>query len=619
MLKWIHKLSLGRKITVICLLFLAPTLVALYLIVSGYSENLNSARLERVGNIYERPLVQLLNELPSYRDLAAQYFSGHKEVRTELDQTAARIDRSFAKLQAVNDQFGAVLQFTPEGLAQRKREHYTVETVRSEWEALKRNFESAGQGSADKQNVHLMADVRTMISHAGDTSGLILDPDLDSYYLMDATLAGLPQTLDRLASIRIAGNKLLQANSGNDRERLALQIQAALLKESDLDRNTADIQTSLNEDQNFYGVSATLQQNLPPAAKEYSAANQDVLRLLDQIGQSQPVAPADFAATVTRAQNASFQLWNVAVGELDQLLEIRIRHYVTLRLRAAILTILALLISCFLAYIVARKMTLTLKGIMEQLTQQAESITGAASQISDASQSLAGDASRQAAALQETAAASEEVNAMARRNRQNSSAAAGRIAEAQRKFADTNQSLDQMVAAMGEIRTSSDEISRIIKTIDEIAFQTNILALNAAVEAARAGEAGMGFAVVADEVRGLAHRSAAAASETASLIEQSINKSSRGLKLVDEVALAIRTITDDEATMQKLVEEVSSGSDEQARGMDQISKAIAEMDQVTQNGAARAQQGSISARELAAQSQALRTTIQQVAAVVRGQ
>ena len=139
---------------------------------------------------------------------------------------------------------------------------------------------------------------------------------------------------------------------------------------------------------------------------------------------------------------------------------------------------------------------------------------------------------------------------------------------------------------------SSDKISKIIKTIDEIAFQTNILALNAAVEAARAGEAGMGFAVVADEVRNLAQRCAQAAKDTAGLIEESIAKSNDGKPKLDQVAKAIAAITEDSGKVKTLVDEVSLGSQEQARGLEQISKAIAQMEQVTQKTAASAEERS---------------------------
>ena len=207
---------------------------------------------------------------------------------------------------------------------------------------------------------------------------------------------------------------------------------------------------------------------------------------------------------------------------------------------------------------------------------------------------------------------------MARRNSENSRGAADLVTESQRKIAQTDESLGQMVVAMEEIKNSSGKISKIIKVIDEIAFQTNILALNAAVEAARAGEAGMGFAVVADEVRNLAQRSAQAARDTAALIEESIAKSNDGKIKVDQVAAAIRTMTEEFGKVKTLVDEVNQGSQEQTRGIEQVAKAVAQMQQVTQSTAAGAEEGAAAAEELKAQSGALKAVVARLTAMVGG-
>ena len=231
-----------------------------------------------------------------------------------------------------------------------------------------------------------------------------------------------------------------------------------------------------------------------------------------------------------------------------------------------------------LALIVVRGVDRVLVQSVSELQEGAEQVASAASQVSSSSQSLAQGSSEQAASLEETSASSEEINSMARKNTENSREAAGLVSKSQQKFVQANQALHQTVAAMAEINTQSGKISKIIKVIDEIAFQTNILALNAAVEAARAGEAGMGFAVVADEVRNLAQRCAQAAKDTASLIEESIAKSNDGKTKVDQVAAAIREITEESANIKILVDEVNLGSQEQARGIEQIGKAITQME-----------------------------------------
>jgi methyl-accepting chemotaxis protein len=267
---------------------------------------------------------------------------------------------------------------------------------------------------------------------------------------------------------------------------------------------------------------------------------------------------------------------------------------------------------------IVRQINRGLRHIASDLADGAEQTASAASQVSGASQSLAQGSSEQAASLEETSASTEQIHSMARQNKENSHAAAGLVTQSQHKFEQTSQALEEMVRAMGEINTQSDKISKIIKIIDEIAFQTNILALNAAVEAARAGEAGMGFAVVADEVRNLAQRCAQAAKDTAALIEESIVKSNDGKVKVDQVAGAIRAIAEESAKVKTLVDELSVGSLEQATGIEQIGKAITQMEGVTQTTAANAEESAAAAEELNAQSAALMQIVGALTSMVGG-
>ena len=277
---------------------------------------------------------------------------------------------------------------------------------------------------------------------------------------------------------------------------------------------------------------------------------------------------------------------------------------------------LGLVIGFLMSFCVVRGMNRLLKQAVSELSEGVSQISSAASQVSMSSQTLAQGASQQAASIEETSATTEEITSMIRGNAAHSKTAAEVVAAVDQRVVEGNRTLDKMVHSMREISGSSDKIAKIIKVIDEIAFQTNILALNAAVEAARAGQAGMGFAVVAEEVRNLAQRSAQAAKDTAALIEDSISKSSEGRKNLADVTQVMAGITESATRLKLLVDEVNEGSQEQARGVEQISKAMVQVDQVTQSNAAGAEETASASEEMSAQAQSLQYVVNRLREMV---
>ena len=267
---------------------------------------------------------------------------------------------------------------------------------------------------------------------------------------------------------------------------------------------------------------------------------------------------------------------------------------------------------------VVKGILVTLRTATHDLAQGAQHVATASSQVASASQSLSQGATEQAASLEQTSASMEEIASMTRMNAENTHQAAGMMADAEKQVHGANAALNAMVASMSAIKESSDKVARIIKTIDEIAFQTNILALNAAVEAARAGEAGMGFAVVADEVRGLAQRSAQAAHDTAALINESIVNVDKGHERVGQVSGAIGAIASSAGRMRTLVDEVSVASRQQAQGIDQVAQAVTQMEKITQTTAATAEESAAASEELSAQAETAMGVVEGLSSLVGG-
>ena len=272
-----------------------------------------------------------------------------------------------------------------------------------------------------------------------------------------------------------------------------------------------------------------------------------------------------------------------------------------------------------LGILISRGITKILKQIADTLSAGAEQTAAAAGQVSSASQSLAEGASEQAASLEETSSSLEEMSSMTQRNAANADQCNTLMSAAKETVGGMARATEEMSRTISKIKASSDDTAKIIKTIDEIAFQTNILALNAAVEAARAGEAGAGFAVVADEVRSLAQRCAQAAKETAAKIEESVNNANQGVQVTGRVTASLQETVTNSGKVAELISEIATACQEQAQGIGQVNTAVSEMDKVTQSNAANAEESASASEELNSQADALRDAVAELMRLVGGQ
>ena len=274
----LDRFGVSRRLVLISAAFTLPLFVTVSLVVTTISADIHTTRLELDGNGLLRPLEDLFDALTAHRQAT---LTSASDARRTLSSNATRhVDEAFERLGDVHDLLGEALQFTPEGLRQRKREHVALETVRNEWANLK-SSSATDLATLDARYAHLVGDVRTMIAHVGETSHLILDPDLDSYYTMDATLVALPQTQERLSSIVSFAQGLAARGRATEDDRVRLTVMAAFLKESDLARVQADADLARNENANVQGAGESLHKNLRPAVASYAHATSALIGAME--------------------------------------------------------------------------------------------------------------------------------------------------------------------------------------------------------------------------------------------------------------------------------------------------------------------------------------------------
>ncbi|MDK2956088.1 MAG: methyl-accepting chemotaxis protein [Desulfovibrionales bacterium] len=348
-MKAFDKVSIRNKLILSSLIFILPIGMLLYYAVSGINYDIRFAQLEAYGNAYQRPLMRAFAALPPYTLALMQ--GDQEAAATEADD----IDNGLANLKPIDSKYGPELQFTAQGLEQRGRTNLAYGNVLRVWQSVKSGATGQGREEAAQNFLDLLSGV---IAHAGDTSNLILDPDLDSYYLMDVTLLGIPQFIQHLNELAITG---LQSQEENDSKSLQLAVLARLI-EDDVSRIAASISTALNEDDNFYGRYEKMHQTIPRALAGLQSASK---ALIDSVGKlSAGAGDTTFPEHLIQSSQAILKLWDVCAGELDALLEIRMDSYRGDRLHILISTILVALFALFVIFMSARSILSSLNHLV---------------------------------------------------------------------------------------------------------------------------------------------------------------------------------------------------------------------------------------------------------------
>lgn len=357
----LSRLSIVQKLGISILAFLSCIAALIYFYAQSIGANIEFAQKEMQGDAYQRALMPLLFEL-------GQLQQAHKTGQAVSD-SRDKIDAAFGPLRQAQESLGESLQFTEQGLSSRGRSQLKLETVEGGWQKLKAGLDKPYDNDAEASYKSLIGDIRGMVAHAGDTSNLILDPDLDSYYLMDITLIALPQTIDRLGQIAIS---LSDKSALATDEKTEVAVQSRMVKEADFDRISADFDTSFKEDPNFNGVSDSYKASLEAPLATFNESYGALVASMNALAKDgHPGAMADVQTKLAAARAAADALWVVSAKELDVLLQKRIESYQAQKTAVLLQCGVGVFLSIIFFMIVARNITRPLadiQSVMQSMT-----------------------------------------------------------------------------------------------------------------------------------------------------------------------------------------------------------------------------------------------------------
>ncbi len=631
----LSRMRLWQKFMLLSVLGLLMASIPTALFLRESNKSLDAYEFEQQGLQPMARVLSMIQLTQQHRGLSALVLGG---VPGADDKRAAK--------QAEADAAYAAAASTVKSLDERRLTQLW-EQAWQEWQAIRagvsnKSFDVAQSYAAHTAQVPRLLKINELVA---DHFGLNLDPDKDTYQLIQSSFYQLPILTEELGKLRAKGAGLLAKKEASPQDRL--QIQAILARVGDrLEQTTSSFDKAAAETPSLQDSVGGAMRDAASAASSASALATEQIVKPDTLSFSAP----DYVAALTAAIDAQFKFSSVATAQINTIIDRKIadaRHtrWFTIGAILALLMLAALLVRAIsrsvteplhqaiaVAQSVAqgnlvgdftvgrsdevgemlhalKTMNDSLRNIVGNVRDSIDTIGAATRDIASGNADVSARLESQASSLEETASSMEQLTSTVRQNADNAQQANDLVISASSAASKGGDVVAQVVTTMGEINDSARRIVDIISVIDGIAFQTNILALNAAVEAARAGEQGRGFAVVAAEVRNLAQRSAAAAKEIKGLINSSGEKVDAGNKLADQAGLAMVDIVESVKRITGIMTEIATASAEQGAGIEQVNDAVTQMDDMTQQNAALVEQTAAASASLEEQTRSLASAV----------
>lgn len=563
------KLKYSFRVAILAGLVLVLSGSIIAFLLNNLEAQANFSIKEQHGVEYIKPLKQLLFELRQQKDDK----SVSKTSVSHMVQDISKIDEKYNKEMKVEDS----------------------------WSKLASELTSYNYSNLD----HLISGVSSSIDNITNQSNLILDPDLDTYYLMDSYCLRYANIIGKIYELKENGLNKLQGKPYSQLDLIKTRV--LLSEQNEILKSNLSV---------IYGFNASTKDILDVPTNKVYQANNDFLNLVDSLINNTHISAAEYVKKANLAISLNINADKVYGEELYELAGVRVKKYKSQEPVSVLITVVALLALGYLAVGFYLSLVEAVTSVSEDLSAIAVVVTDTTEKLTDDSEALASDNTKQASSIQETAATLEEMTSMISQSANNAKEANVLVDKAKEFSVEGTKDMEDLMTSMAELKNSSSEIAKIIRVIDDIAFQTNILALNAAVEAARAGEAGKGFAVVAEEVRNLAQRSAQAAKDTSIIIEGNIELSEKSVLIAQKTSSALAGIRDQVQKVSGIISEVSIATDEQSQGIKQINIAVNQMSDSTQNNSRITHSNAVIVKELAENVTSMKTCVQVLSSII---